>query len=233
MTKDFNQLVEESNEGKRTNINLSEPMTSEAELYVQQAKYIVNANQLEASVAEELVELRRAVKIDLRAAKDSNWSDATQKTLESSLAKLKSSLHKLENSHHLKAVQLYRKVRAERDGTLDQSSVDGKRIESGIGLIQLYTAEYDQFVFRLDYLINSGILTPRNVVGLATLLDQLKTSYRLAEETLWSESASDAFVKDMTATQVALVQIDDEAHSLMAELYQSRKQKLEGNGNAE
>lgn len=230
MTKDFNQSMEES---KPNNTSLSEPMTSEAELYVQQAKYIVNANQLEASVAEELIELRRAVKIDLRAAKNSNWSDATQKALESSLAKLKSSLHKLENSHHLKAVQLYRKVRAERDGTLDQSSVDGKRIESGIGLIQLYTAEYDQFVFRLDYLINSGILTPRNVVGLTTLRDQLKTSYRLAEETLWSESASDAFVKDMTATHVALVQIDDEARSLMAELYQSRKQKLEGNGNAE
>lgn len=48
MTKDFNQAALAHGEGKRTNINLSELMSAEADHYVQQAKYVVNANQLEA-----------------------------------------------------------------------------------------------------------------------------------------------------------------------------------------
>ena len=46
MTKDFNQAALARGEGKRTNINLSELMSAEADHYVQQAKYVVNANQL-------------------------------------------------------------------------------------------------------------------------------------------------------------------------------------------
>lgn len=118
MTKDFNQLVEESNvlgEGKRTNINLSELMSVEADHYVQQAKCVVNANQLEASAAEELMTLRREVKQDHRAAKESDWSEATSDTLLASLTKLKNRLDSLGEDTHLRAVELFRKVRAERN----------------------------------------------------------------------------------------------------------------------
>lgn len=118
MTKDFNQLVEESNvrgEGKRTNINLSELMSAEAEHYVQQAKYVVNANWLEVSVAAELMTLRREVKQDHRAAKETQWTEATMRTLESSLTKLKNRLDSLGEDTHLRAVELFRKVRAERN----------------------------------------------------------------------------------------------------------------------
>lgn len=116
MTKDSNQLVEESNEGKRTNINLSELMSAEADHYVEQAKYIVNTNQLEASAAEELMTLRRVVKQDHRAAKDSNWTNDAHQTLLSSLTKLKNRLDALGEDTHLKAVELFRKVRGERNG---------------------------------------------------------------------------------------------------------------------
>lgn len=116
MTKDFNQLAEESNEGKRTNINLSELMSVEADHYLQQAKYVVNANQLEASAAEELMTLRREVKQDHRAAKDSNWTNDAHQTLLSSLTKLKNCLDALGEDTHLKAVELFRKVRGERNG---------------------------------------------------------------------------------------------------------------------
>lgn len=116
MTKDSNQLVEESNEGKRTDISLSELMSAEADHYVQQTKYIVNANQLEASVAEELMTLRRVVKQDHRAAKEANWSETTSDTLLASLTKLKNRLDALGEDTHLKAVELFRKVRGERNG---------------------------------------------------------------------------------------------------------------------
>ena len=75
MTKDFNKAALARGEGKRTNINLSELMSAEADHYVQQAKYVVNANQLEASAAEELMALRREVKQDHRTAKEANWSE--------------------------------------------------------------------------------------------------------------------------------------------------------------
>ena len=115
MTKDFNQAALARGEGKRTNINLSELMSAEADHYVQQAKYVVNANQLEASAAEELMTLRREVKQDHRAAKEANWSEATSDTLLASLTKLKNRLDSLGEDTHLKAVELFRKVRAERN----------------------------------------------------------------------------------------------------------------------
>lgn len=115
MTKDFNQTALARGEGKRTNINLSELMSAEADHYVQQAKYVVNANQLEASAAEELMTLRREVKQDHRAAKETQWTETTMGTLESSLTKLKNRLDSLGEDTHLKAVELFRKVRAERN----------------------------------------------------------------------------------------------------------------------
>lgn len=97
-----------------TNINLSELMSVEADHYVQQTKYIVNSNQLEASVAEELMNQRRIVKQDHRAAKEANWSQATSDALLASLTKLKNHLDSIDHDIHLKAVELFRKVRAER-----------------------------------------------------------------------------------------------------------------------
>lgn len=115
MTKDFNQKVEESNEGKHTNINLSELMAVEADHYVQQAKYVVNANQLEASVAEELMTLRREVKQDHRTAKETQWAEAASGTLLASLTKLKNRLDSLGEDTQLSATELFRKVRAKRN----------------------------------------------------------------------------------------------------------------------
>lgn len=233
MTKDFNQAALARGEGKRTNINLSELMSAEADHYVQQAKYVVNANQLEASAAEELMTLRREVKQDHRAAKESDWSGDAQQVLLSSLAKLKNCLDALGEDTHLKAAELFRKVRLERFGTLDQRDVDDKGIISEVGLIQLYTAEYDQYVLRLDYLVNSPILTPRRIEKLTQARNQLQTSYRLAVEANWSEATLITFGTDLTVVKSALSGIDEKTLSAMIELYQSRKQKPEGNENAE